>query len=239
MKKFKQTELHFDSKELKTDLGTGNFIFVGSSCDMFAEDIPDKWILDTLEHCNKFNNTYLFQTKNPERFEEFSGKYPPRSIFGTTIETNRENDLANCPRRDLRASWMCASFLVDKRKMVTIEPIMEFDMEVLVKWIKLIKPEFINVGADSTNSGLPEPEADKIRELISQLSGITKVNVKFNLHRILKKKRKVVKKSETCLYCGTPIELPKQHFCSYAHDFLYSKEKKKIKNGKKQVSKVQ
>lgn len=40
MKRFgKLNKVRFDAKELKTDLGTGNFIFVGSSCDMFAENI--------------------------------------------------------------------------------------------------------------------------------------------------------------------------------------------------------
>ena len=64
--------VRFDTKELKTDLGTGNFIFVGSSCDMFAEDIPDKWITLTLQHCEKFGgNKYLFQTKNPKRVLQF------------------------------------------------------------------------------------------------------------------------------------------------------------------------
>ena len=48
--------IHFDQKELKTDLGKDNFIFVGSSCDMFAENIPEKWIIDTLEYLNKFDN---------------------------------------------------------------------------------------------------------------------------------------------------------------------------------------
>ena len=36
--------VRLDEKELKTDLGNDNFIFVGSSCDMFAQNIPDEWI---------------------------------------------------------------------------------------------------------------------------------------------------------------------------------------------------
>jgi len=44
----KLNPVRFDEKELKTDLGSGNFIFVGSSCDMWAENIPDKWIFKTL-----------------------------------------------------------------------------------------------------------------------------------------------------------------------------------------------
>ena len=35
-----QKDARFDSKELKTNLGSGNFIFVGSSNDMFSKDIP-------------------------------------------------------------------------------------------------------------------------------------------------------------------------------------------------------
>jgi len=38
MKKWKQHSLHFDSKELLTDLGSYNFIFVGSGTDMTASD---------------------------------------------------------------------------------------------------------------------------------------------------------------------------------------------------------
>jgi len=40
-----KNQLDLMKKELKTDLGNGNFIFVGSSCDLFANDIPKKWIL--------------------------------------------------------------------------------------------------------------------------------------------------------------------------------------------------
>ena len=36
--------LHLDEKELKTNLGSGNTIFVGSSCDMWAESVPVEWI---------------------------------------------------------------------------------------------------------------------------------------------------------------------------------------------------
>jgi len=46
----KQKPVRFDESELNTDLGTGNFIFVGSSCDLFASDIPDKWVKKTLSH---------------------------------------------------------------------------------------------------------------------------------------------------------------------------------------------
>ncbi len=57
MKSYPQPELHFDEKELKTNLGSGNFIFVGSSCDMWARIVPIDWILATLEHIAKVEPT--------------------------------------------------------------------------------------------------------------------------------------------------------------------------------------
>ena len=63
-----QLPIHFDEKELKTNLGEGNFIFVGSSNDLFAKNIPAEWVLKTFDYCDKFNNRYFFQSKNPKGF---------------------------------------------------------------------------------------------------------------------------------------------------------------------------
>ena len=144
MKRFPQKELRFDEKELKTDLGEGNFIFVGSSTDMFAEDVKEEWIIKTLEHCKKYlKNTYLFQSKNPKRFLNFKiDNFPNDFVLGITLETNRENDLGNAPSRRDRQDYF---FDIDLRirKMITIEPIMDFDVYLLVKEIAQIKPEFV------------------------------------------------------------------------------------------------
>ena len=82
----KQKPVRFDEKELKTDLGSGNFIFVGSSCDMWADNIQDEWIFRTLCHCNKYDNTYLFQTKNPRNIRRI---LVPKSRVCVTMESNR------------------------------------------------------------------------------------------------------------------------------------------------------
>ena len=62
--------------EFETDLGKGNSIFIGSSTDMFAVDIPSGWIVNVLDFCQQHNdpkkaNTFLLQSKNPKRFLEF------------------------------------------------------------------------------------------------------------------------------------------------------------------------
>lgn len=190
MKRFPQKDLWFDEKELKTDLGNGNFIFVGSSCDMFAENVPDMWIANVLLKCNKHtDNTYLFQTKNPKRFQDCQRIFPPNSIIGVTLETNRENDLVSAPSRKDRVGWFSMDYPLLKRKMVTIEPIMDFDLDVFVSEIRKINPEFVNIGADSNNKKsykFLEPSKEKILALIEELKKFTKVNLKDNLQRLLK-----------------------------------------------------
>ncbi len=53
-----QKSLRLDESEFRTDLGSGNFIFVGSSTDDFAAGVPSEWITMMLNHCAKFNNRY-------------------------------------------------------------------------------------------------------------------------------------------------------------------------------------
>ena len=185
MKVFPQNNIRFDEKELETDLGKGKTIFIGSSTDMWADSILISWIARILNHIEKYpNNTYLFQSKNPRRFIGWNDRLKKSNvIIGTTIETNRENKFTGGqPIRD-RAKSM--AMLEGCRTFVTIEPIMDFDLDELVFLIKGIQPEFVNIGADSKNHKLPEPSCLKTEALINELSKFTKVNQKDNLKRLL------------------------------------------------------
>lgn len=177
----KQPELHFDEKELKTNLGEGNFIFVGSSCDMWSNDIPKLWINKTLLHCYDYPNKYLFQTKNPAGFEGWL--FPPNIILGITLESNRA--YLNISQAPLPLARVIAFSELNYPKMVSIEPIMDFDIDLLVEEIKMIAPEFISIGADSQQYHLPEPSGYKIKTFIGELQGITTVKQKGNLRRLL------------------------------------------------------
>jgi len=185
MKRFRVGKLRLEEKELSSDLGSLNFIFVGSSTDMWAADVPSEWIRKVLEHTNKYNNTYLFQTKYPIRFLEFIKSLDQDCILGTTLETNRNYDLSMAPLPIER--WMQFKLLKDYkiRMMVSIEPIMDFDLENFLYMLRKIKPEFISIGADSKKNDLIEPSSKKIKELIYHLKGFTKVIVKKNLNRLL------------------------------------------------------
>jgi DNA repair photolyase len=184
----KQNSVRFDTKELKTDLGEGTFIFVGSSCDMWAGKIPAEWIEKTLELCRKHENKYLFQTKNPARFSEYSHKIPPDSRLCTTIETNRyiPDIMHDSPRPLDRAEWMgkLQEWNYRFNTYVTIEPIMDFDLGPMVELIKRCEPVQVNIGADSGSNHLPEPSRDKVLVLIEALSKFTTVAKKRNLERL-------------------------------------------------------
>jgi DNA repair photolyase len=186
MKVFKLGQLYVDRREFKTDLGKDNFIFVGSSCDMFAEAIPDYWIKETLEYLKKFDNRYLFQSKNPTRFWNWYSKFPLKRVLGTTIETNRRySQMGNTPSpKDRAAALRHLSVNLVEKTMVTIEPVMDFDLVELVALITQIEPEWVNVGADSKGHNLPEPTYHKIDKLIKELELVTEVKIKPNLKRI-------------------------------------------------------
>ena len=183
----KQKPVRFDESELKTDLGSGRYIFVGSSCDLFADDIPADWILKTLQHCNNhFYNNFLFQTKNVKRLFNYLGHLPIRSVICTTIETNRfiPEIMVNSPRPYERAGYM--QKIEHFERFITIEPIMDFDLQDMISIIKACNPTQVNIGADSGNNHLPEPSKEKLMQLIEALKEFTIIDQKRNLARLLK-----------------------------------------------------
>lgn len=176
-------------KELKEDLGNNNFIFVGSSTDLFANNVKSKWIKEVLNYCDKFKNKYLFQSKNPERFMEFIA-HPvfKKSVICTTIESNRDYEDCKAPtieERVLAIEMIKSETHIDL--YVTIEPIMDFDLNELVDLIKRCNPVQVNIGADSKRTGLTEPTREKTQELINALSTFTTVKEKKNLNKLMKK----------------------------------------------------
>jgi len=104
--------------------------------------------------------------------------------LGTTIETNRDYNISFAPSVKERVLWLK---LLSKtfKTMVSIEPILDFDLDILVSWIKSIQPDFVSIGADSKGHGLPEPPRQKILKLIDELKKFTEVKVKSNLKRII------------------------------------------------------
>ena len=57
------------------------------------------------------------------------------------------------------------------RKVVTIEPVMDFDEAVFPQWIVDLKPEYVWLGLNSRPKALklPEPSHQKLRKLVKIL----------------------------------------------------------------------
>ena len=138
--------------------------------------------IDTQEdHGRKAN--WLFQTKNPGAINE--NVLPKDSVVCTTIETNRwyPDIMNNAPSPYQREMGMQS---INLKKYVTIEPIMNFDLNQMVEMIRSIGPEQVNIGADSGNNKLIEPSREKIMSLIGELNLFTNIKIKKNLNRIIK-----------------------------------------------------
>jgi DNA repair photolyase len=184
-------KIHLDTKCLKDNLGKGKFIFVGSSTDIWNKEVNKDDILKVLNWCAIFpENTYLFQTKNPIRFSEFKASdFPEKTILATTIETNRNYEvqrIAYAPDISKREQYIyAAKIMFGFKTMITVEPILDFDLDDFSEMLIDIKPDWINIGADSKNSNLNEPNWDKISDLIVELKKVNiKIIQKSNLERL-------------------------------------------------------
>jgi len=187
---------------LREDLGRGNKIFVCHMADMFAADVPDYMVNAVIVHCLKYpNNEYIFQTKNPGRLESVMDLLPRQSTIGITIETNRiSSRISQAPDPIKRitnfldfklfaATRTNAIFSMSEQwqYFLTIEPIMKFDLEPLMAMIQVIKPDFVNIGADSKHHNLPEPTYAEVLDLIERIkkAGVV-IKIKSNLARLAK-----------------------------------------------------
>lgn len=186
--------IHLREKELNGEFGENDFIFIGSGTDMFAEQVPSEWIRRVLDFCVSASNTlfnanqtkFLLQSKNPARILEFTDHslfMNGQVVACTTIETNRHypDFMGKAPLPQKRAEAMN---LISSRGIttyVTVEPIMDFDLEEMLALIKMCNPEQVNIGKNSVKYiTLPNPTLGKTVELVKELLKFTKVEIKEN-----------------------------------------------------------
>jgi protein gp37 len=183
-------ELRLLEDEFRISYGAGRTIFVDHMNDLWSEAIPPDWIMLVMKHCRNYpENMYVFQTKNPVRYLLFEDVLPKNHIIGFTLETNREELLqkhTHAPTGVSRVAAM-ARLAIGHKTFMTMEPIMDFDLDVMGFILDKIRPDFVNIGADSKGHDLEEPSGDKIRQLVSLLfeKGI-ELREKHNLGRLLK-----------------------------------------------------
>ena len=192
----KNETLRIDKDCLNDDFGTGKFIFVGSGVDLFANDISEEWIIRTLDKCHQDNNDlfgvrnrYLFQSKNPSNMLQFMD-HPVfnYSVVCTTIESNRyyPSIMNHSPHIEERALAMSEIANRGIETYLTIEPIMAFDKDDIVRLIRMCRPTQVNIGANTyTKIRIPEPTREEIFDLVNEIMDECKVELKDNLNRII------------------------------------------------------
>jgi len=157
-------------------------VFVSDMGDAWGDWVPQEWIEKVLQVVRKSPRaTFLFLTKNPGRYQGLLEVMPPNVVLGATIETNRLTDsISKAPSPGERAIALRAIALgvPGYHRMVSIEPILDFDLEPFVGMIKWIHPDFTYVGYNNHHHKLPEPPLAKVKELISELGKFTEVREK-------------------------------------------------------------
>jgi hypothetical protein len=162
-----------NEKELRVRFDKGDMIFVSDMGDMFGDFIPERWIKRVLDYVGHFPETdFLFMTKNPRRYLDFLQSIPKNAVLGTTIETNideivQTDKVSSAPLPSDRYESMKA--LPWDRKIVSIEPILDFDLDTLAIWMDNISPIVAYVGYDNYGHMLREPTLKQTTELLNKL----------------------------------------------------------------------
>ncbi len=97
--------------------------------------------------------------------------FPDNVILGITLETNRDKLNSNISKAPKPTQRFKDFMIIDHpRKMITIEPIVDFDLDVMVEWMKQINPHIVWMGYDSKSKcDFPEPSLDKFNSLHKKL----------------------------------------------------------------------
>jgi hypothetical protein len=150
-------------------------IFAAGNADIcFNSD--DSLMFDAIDaiknHKSTMEKIFYFQSRVPSYFEKFISAFPSNVILITTIETNRDEGyqfVSKCPKPSKRYEEFRK--LDYPRKVVTIEPMIDFDVDVFAGWIININPEYVWIGFNSKPKSvyLNEPSEYKVREFIAIL----------------------------------------------------------------------
>ena len=150
-------------------------IFVCSMADLFGDWVPDEWIKQVFEACEKApQHRYLFLTKNPKRYKELQlkGKLPKQHWYGTSVTRRHGREF----------------FAPGYRTFVSIEPILEsFSDENHAAYRQMVQP-WVILGAETGNrKNKVVPKKEWILELVDYYSqfGYTKFFMKESLRGLL------------------------------------------------------
>lgn len=89
--------------------------------------------------------------------------------------------MQNAPAPRQRAEAMAKIANQGIKTYVTIEPIMDFDLEEFVELIRMCRPEQVNIGKNTSKvATVPNPTIQNTVTLVKELLKFTKVEIKSN-----------------------------------------------------------
>ena len=160
---------HLVEEELWKRFSPGQFVFIGYMGELsFASQKEVEIILQLVRGYPEVR--FLFCVKNPACYQQWGADYPDNLYLGATIETDIDYGLSKAPSPYKR--FLAMASLPHPKKFISIEPIMEFRLNRLISWLREIKPDIIEVGADNYHNHLQEPSWCKVQELLGCLRDI-------------------------------------------------------------------
>ncbi len=156
----------FVKEDLRRQFKPGDFVFVAYMGDI-AWAWRD-WVMAILARIELFPQTrFMFMSKNSGCYLSWIGELPPNVYLGTTLESNRSYGVTRAPSPLTR--YLDLWNVKWPHKFVSVEPLMDFDLTTLARWIGHIQPEIVEVGADNYHNNLPEPPWWKVEALLGAL----------------------------------------------------------------------
>ncbi|MCP4646663.1 MAG: hypothetical protein GY852_02865, partial [bacterium] len=156
----------FPSKKLIFVCGNGDISF----CD---PAFTRKIIASIWKHNRRCpEKEYYFQSKRPEYFTQFLDLFPENVMLVTTLETDDDEDYERIskapPPTERYAQFKALDY---PRKVVTIEPVMKFNVNPFAEMIVDLEPEHVWFGFNSRPRSvqLPEPSENEVYNFLSLL----------------------------------------------------------------------
>lgn len=169
-------EPHFHPERLKTLPGTPIVFVCGVGDLSFCRDDHMREIIGrVVEHDEKHaDRTYYFQSKRPSFFAPYIAELSKNCVLVTTLETNRDDGYEKISKAPPPSERHRQFLELDyPRKVVTIEPVLDFDLDPFVDMILAVNPEYVWLGYNSQpkSVSLPEPDTTKMSALMNALKG--------------------------------------------------------------------
>ena len=155
-----------------------NIFVIGTGDISFCPPAYVHRIFDSIEnHKPRQHKTYLFQSKNPVCFKQYLPWFREHVDIVqllTTLETNRDKGYELISKAPPPSQRFLDFYNLDyPRKVVTIEPVLDFDYDKFLSMILDLHEqgclEYVWFGYDSKNCGLPEPSTVKAQRFVDAL----------------------------------------------------------------------